>query len=80
MILTLSFSEPTQGWEVPQLRNESEFCNQGIQRIHWDQERVLNILSVTCKVIFTEYTSLVILALQLQNGFCDVKLEKIKIT
>ena len=37
----------------------------------------LNILSVTCKVIFTEYTSLVILALQLQNGFCDVKLEKI---
>ena len=37
----------------------------------------LNILSVTCKVIFTEYTSSVILALQLQNGFCDVKLEKI---
>ena len=33
----------------------------------------LNILSVTCKVIFTEYTSSVILALQLQNGFCDRK-------
>ena len=35
----------------------------------------LNILSVTCKVIFTEYNFSVILALQLQNRFCDVKLE-----
>ena len=29
-----------QGWEVPQLHNESEFCNQGIWHIHQDQEQV----------------------------------------
>ena len=44
---------------------------------HSQASYIQNMLSVTCKVIFTEYNSLVILALQLQNGFCDVKLEKI---
>ena len=66
-----------QGWEVPQLHNESEFCNQGYGISIGIKNRYLNILSVTCKVIFTEYTSSVIPVLQLQNGFCDVKLEKI---